>query len=84
MKNQHQVAQILDRCAERADFIDLEPATQKQCWYLAKLMLDAGDDGGEFMLDAGDDGGEFVLNTSAILTKQDASQRIEALLGGAA
>jgi hypothetical protein len=36
------------------------------------------------MLDAGDDGGEFVLNTSAILTKQDASQRIEALLGGAA
>jgi hypothetical protein len=77
MKNQHQVAQILDRCAERADFIDLEPATQKQCWYLAKLMLDAGDDGGEFV-------GEFVLNTSAILTKQDASQRIEALLGGAA
>lgn len=73
MKNQHQIAQILDRCAERADFIDLEPATQKQCWYLAKLMLDAGDEGGE-----------FVLDTSAILTKQDASQRIEALLGGAA
>ena len=39
MKNQHQIAQILDRCAERANFIDREPATQKQCWYLAKLML---------------------------------------------
>ena len=73
MKNQHQIAQILDRCAERANFIDREPATQKQCWYLAKLMLDAGDEGSE-----------FVLNTSAILTKQDASKRIEALLGGAA
>tara|TARA_S200002703_G_scaffold137944_1_gene127998 strand:+ start:249 stop:470 length:222 start_codon:yes stop_codon:yes gene_type:complete len=73
MKNQHQIAQILDRCAERANFIDREPATQKQCWYLAKLMLDAGDDGSELLLD-----------TSAILTKQDASQRIEVLLGGAA
>jgi hypothetical protein len=73
MKNQHQIAQILDRCAERANFIDREPATQKQCWYLAKLMLDAGDEGGD-----------FSLNTSAILTKQDASQRIDALLGGAA
>ena len=73
MKNQHQIAQILDRCAERANFIDREPATQKQCWYLAKLMLDAGDEGGD-----------FSLNTSAILTKQDASKRIEELLGGAA
>lgn len=73
MKNQHQIAQILDRCAERANFIDREPATQKQCWYLAKLMLEAGDEGGD-----------FSLNTSAILTKQDASKRIEALLGGEA
>ena len=30
------------------------------------------------MLDAGDEGGEFVLNSSAVLTKQDASKRIEA------
>lgn len=73
MKNQHQIAQILDRCAERANFIDREPATQKQCWYLAKLMLEDGDDGSD-----------FLLNTSTILTKHDASQRIDALLGGAA
>ena len=73
MKNQHQIAQILDRCAERANFIDREPATQKQCWYLAKLMLDYGD------MDS-----DLLLNTSAILTKQDASQRIEIMLGGAA
>jgi len=73
MKNQHQIAQILDRCAERANFIDREPATQKQCWYLARLMLEAGDEGGD-----------FSLNTSAILTKQDASKRIEELLGGEA
>lgn len=73
MKDQQLIAQVLDRCAERANFIDRDPATQKQCWYLAKLMLDAGDDGSE-----------LLLNTSAILTKQDASKRIEELLGGAA
>jgi hypothetical protein len=73
MKTQQQIAQILDRCAERANFIDREPATPKQCWFLAKLMMDDGDDGSELLLD-----------TSAILTKRDASRRIEALMGGAA
>jgi len=73
MKKQQLIAQVLDRCAERANFIDREPATQKQCWYLAKLMLEDGDDGSELLLD-----------TSAILTKRDASRRIKALLGGEA
>ena len=45
---------------------DLEPASTRQCWYLAKLMLEAGDDGSE-----------ILLNTSFLLTKREGSKLIK-------
>jgi hypothetical protein len=49
--------------------IDREPATSKQCWFLAGLILKAGEDGSE-----------YIVNTSLVLTKGKASQMIDAYL----
>lgn len=69
ISEQKLIASFLDRAADRADMIDREPATGKQCWYLAGLMAKAGEDGGE-----------FITNTSAILTKKRASALIQQYL----
>lgn len=66
---QKSIAQDLDRASARADLIDQDPATGKQCWFLAKLILDAGDDASA--IDCG------CLNTTAILTKRAASRWID-------
>ncbi|WP_319413957.1 hypothetical protein [uncultured Cohaesibacter sp.] len=63
---QKSLANTLDRCAARADMVDASPATGKQCWYLAGLILKAGEDGSE-----------YVLNTSFVLTKREASHLID-------
>jgi hypothetical protein len=66
---QKSLAAHIDRCAARADMIDREPATSKQCWFLAGLILKAGEDGSE-----------YIVNTSLVLTKGKASQMIDAYL----
>lgn len=64
-KSQKSLASFLDSAANRAEYIGQIPATSKQCWYLAGLMLNAGDDGAE-----------YIVNTSKVLTKKSASQLI--------
>lgn len=64
---QKMIAQQLDRAAARADSIDKIPATSKQCWYLASLMLQKTNEA---------DLSELTLNTNLILTKYEASNRI--------
>ncbi|BAQ84372.1 hypothetical protein [uncultured Mediterranean phage uvMED] len=63
---QKSICRILDTAASRCHSVDLEPASTKQCWYLAKLMLEAGDDGSE-----------ILLNTSFLLTKKEGSKLIK-------
>jgi len=63
---QQAIAAVLDRAADRAEYVDREPATKKQCWFLAGLMLDAGQN----------DAGEFE-DYNAILTKRRASTEIK-------
>lgn len=65
-QTQKNLARQLDQCAARAEAIDRDPATSKQCWYLASLVLASGEDGGE-----------FFTNTSYVLTKARASSLIE-------
>jgi len=67
--SQKTLAGFLDRAAARADMIDREPATPKQCWFLAGLILKAGEDGGE-----------YIVNTSLVLTKRHASTLIDTYL----
>ena len=64
---QKSIARILDRCAGRAGD---RAATAKQCWYLAGLMLAAGEDGNDLLLD-----------TSFPLTGREASSLIDTNLG---
>lgn len=66
---QKSLARRMDRCAARADIIDQEPATAKQCWFLAGLVLKAGEDGNE-----------YFTNTSLVLTKRRASMLIDQYL----
>jgi hypothetical protein len=63
------LAAHLDRCAARAYSVDRTPATKKQCWFLAGLILDAGEDGAE-----------YVTDTSIVLTSREASFQIDNLL----
>jgi len=65
-KSQKSLAGWLDRCAARAESVDQAPATGKQCWFLAGLILKAGEDGGK-----------FIANTSYVLTKRRASGLID-------
>jgi hypothetical protein len=64
---QKSIARILDRCAARAGD---RAATGKQCWYLASLMLAAGEDGNDLLLD-----------TSYALSGREASALIDTYLG---
>ena len=72
MTTQKEIARALDIAAARAEIIDREPATGKQCWFLAGLLIKAGLD--EEAIDCA------ITNTNAVLTKRDASREIEALL----
>ena len=69
-QQQKTLASALDRCAARAETIDSDPATGKQCWFLAGLILKAGEDGND-----------YVTNTSLVLTKRYASGLIDTYLG---
>lgn len=63
------IVRDLDVAASRSHIIEREPATAKQCWYLAGLLEQAGLDA-----DAVECG---ICNTQAVLTKSMASRRIE-------
>lgn len=65
------IVKFLDTAASRADIIDREPATGKQCWLLAGLIAQNED---QATYD------EIVLNTSLVLTKRRASQMIDVYL----
>ena len=62
--NHNQIAAILERAADRAEDLGYSPATEKQCWYLAGLMVTA------------DDADDVILNTSLALTGHKASAMI--------
>lgn len=64
-ESQKSLAFWLDRAAARADIVDREPATKKQCWFLAGLILKSGEDHSD-----------WIVNTSAVLTKARASALI--------
>lgn len=76
MTTQKEIARDLDRAAGRACHVDAEGATRKQCWFLAKLLLDAGTDASDLDCE--------ITNTQAILTKREASLHIDFLLKQAA
>ena len=61
---QKTIASYLDAAATRAETVGANPASQKQCWYLAKLIVDAGGDGSEY------------LQSSEVMTKRKASSLI--------
>lgn len=65
---QKEIAQALDRCAARAEYVDATPATSRQCWFLAGLILKSGDKNWDR---------EYLLNTSKVLTKRSASRTID-------
>ncbi len=73
MITQKQIAQALDRAADRAEIVDAAPATAKQVWFLAGLI--AKSEGAEA------DYNGWLLNTSAVLTKAEASSLITFYLG---
>lgn len=62
------VAQFLDRCADRAELVDQPPATRRQTWYLAGLIVENEDQ---------DTYNQVVTNTSFVLTRRRASQMID-------
>lgn len=72
MSPQQRVARELDAAAARADLVDARPATPKQCWFLAGLMVNAGV--------TPDAEGIGYLNSRAILTSAKASKLIDEYL----
>lgn len=60
---------FLDRAAARADMIDQRPASSKQTWFLAGLIVKAGEDGSDYM-----------INTNLVLTCREASSLIDTYL----
>ena len=68
---QKDIASTLDMAANRCHQIGANPATRKQVWYIAGLMLDAGD--------APADWGYGAANTNALLTVRKASGLIDQL-----
>jgi len=59
------LARFIDKAAARAAYMGEIPATSKQCFFLAKLTIEQGEDGEDFII--GND----------ILTKSTASDLIE-------
>lgn len=72
---QKDIAQILDRAAARAHSVNASPATPKQCWFLAKLMLEDANKFGLQSLEI------TPTNTSQVLTSKRASCLIDMYLG---
>lgn len=72
MTAQKEIAQSLDHYAARANNCGARPASSKQCWFLAKLMMDRGDNV------EGITGG----NTNFVLTSARASVFISDYLAG--
>lgn len=70
--NQKEIAVELDRAASRADLVNAAPATAKQSWYLAGLLVQLGRDAAWV--------GCEITNSNAILTKKRASGYISDLL----
>ncbi len=68
MTDQKSFATQLDTAASRAEVVDQDGASRKQCWFLAKLMLDANE--------TPDDYGFGHVHTSAVLTRREASSMI--------
>lgn len=62
---QKEVAQVLDRMAARSS----NPATGKQCWFLAKLIVESGD------------AATWIAGDSVVLSKSKASAEIDLYLG---
>lgn len=69
---QKSIARTLDTAAARAEFVNQRPATGKQCWFLASLMVKAGDDADDWM-----------LNQNQVLTCKLASELIDDYLAAA-
>lgn len=69
---QKDIARVLDRAAERADSLDYAPATSKQCWFLAKLILESEAAEGEY--------NNMLLNNSMTLTRREASAWIDSYI----
>ena len=72
---QKSIASALDRAASRACHVNRTGASQRQCWFLAGLLLKAG----QTEADVGCD----ILNTQAVLTAKSASAYIDDLLKSA-
>ena len=75
MTTQKEIASDLDRAAGRACLVDREGATRKQCWFLAKLILEAGGDASDVECEC--------TRTQAVLTKSRASHLIDQYLNTA-
>lgn len=69
MLNRKEIAHDLDRAAERAGHV-AEPATPKQCWFLAGLMAERGETASQL----------FSGNTNFALSKRQASFFIDLYL----
>jgi len=69
MATQKEIAQELDHSAARAGY---SAATGKQCWFLAKLLLEAGDTPTTWEVG--------YANTNSALTKKKASFMIDEYL----
>lgn len=67
---QKEIAQTLDRAAARADMVGARPASGKQCWFLAKLILE-NDDGSFY---------DELSSFNTVLTSKKASFIISDLL----
>lgn len=71
-QEQKNLAASLDFCALRARFVSAEPATSKQCWFLAGLIIRTGDHKLPM--------GMWWLDSNEVLTKGRASREIETYL----
>lgn len=63
------IARNLDRAAARAEIIDRRPASGKQCWFLAGLMEQLGEEPSDY--------GYGPEHTTAVLTCKIASRMID-------
>lgn len=70
--NRKEIVASLDLAARRAADAGISPATGKQCWFLAGLMGDAGDDRRALWGDS-----------DGMLSKKDASRFIDEYLAQA-
>ena len=67
---QKELVTFLDTASSRAELVGLNPATSRQSWFLAGLMVKHGPDCYE----------NFILGSTETLTKSTASELISELL----